>query len=268
VKEANGHLITNVAASNPSIDSACQEAADMCRDNVESPYYFFSGRGTYDIRHPANDPTPPEYFVEYLNQADVQNAIGVSTNYTEANNDVYWQFQRTGDFIYPNFMADLENILNSGVRVSLFYGDADYICNWFGGEAISKALKYQHADEFAKTGYAPFVWGGVEYGEVREYGNFSFTRIYEAGHEVPYYQPQGALALFDRVINFRNIADGSEAVSPTLGTNGPASATHTESAPPTPSGSGHAYKVYSDKLVASYSRLDNSPPPSSAPTSS
>jgi hypothetical protein len=25
----------------------CNEAADMCRDNVESPYYFYGGRGTY-----------------------------------------------------------------------------------------------------------------------------------------------------------------------------------------------------------------------------
>lgn len=29
---------------------------------------------------------------------------------------------------------------------------------------------------------------GIEYGEVRQYGNFSFARIYESGHEVPYYQ--------------------------------------------------------------------------------
>ena len=188
IKEAHGHVITPYAIANPSMDSLCQEAADMCRDNVESPYYYYSGRGVYDIRHTYNDPTPPTYFVNYLNQAYVQNAIGVSVNYTDANNDIYWQFQHTGDFIYPNFLADLENILASGVRVSLYYGDADYICNWFGGEAISLALKYSNKKEFAAAGYQAMVAGGVEYGEVREYGNFSFTRIYEAGHEVPYYQ--------------------------------------------------------------------------------
>ncbi len=44
----------------------------------------------YDIRHPYNDPTPPTYFTDYLNLPEVQNAIGVSVNYTDANNDVYW----------------------------------------------------------------------------------------------------------------------------------------------------------------------------------
>jgi carboxypeptidase C (cathepsin A) len=29
---------------------------------------------------------------------------------------------------------------------------------------------------------------GTEFGEVRQYGNFSFARIYESGHEIPYYQ--------------------------------------------------------------------------------
>ena len=123
----NGSEITYAATSNPSIATLCSEAADMCRDNVESPYYFYGGRGVYDIRHPISDPTPPTSYEDYLNLAKVQNAVGVSVNYTDQS-DIYWHFQSTGDFIYPNFLADLEDILDSGVRVTLYYGDADYIC--------------------------------------------------------------------------------------------------------------------------------------------
>lgn len=107
---------------NLATQTICSEAQDMCRDNVEGPYYSFSGRGTYDIRHPRNDPTPPEYFADYLNIAEVQNALGVSVNYTESNNDIYYAFQATGDFVYNNFLTDLEELLAQGLRISLFYG--------------------------------------------------------------------------------------------------------------------------------------------------
>ena len=81
------------------------------------------------------------------------------------------QFQNTGDFIYPNFRQDLEYLLDQGLRINLFYGDADYICNWFGGEAVSLALNYTHSEQFAAAGYEPFTVDGAEYGEVRQYGN-------------------------------------------------------------------------------------------------
>jgi carboxypeptidase C (cathepsin A) len=111
----------------PGVMQLCNEAADMCRDNVESPYYYYSGRGVYDIRHPYEDPTPPSLYADYLNLGEVQEALGVTLNYS-GNNGVYYAFQNTGDFIFPNFRLDLEYLLNQGVRVSLAYGDADYIC--------------------------------------------------------------------------------------------------------------------------------------------
>jgi carboxypeptidase C (cathepsin A) len=225
----------------------CTEAANMCRDNVgmytltlhrngyiltpfaESPYYVFSGRGTYDIRHPSQDPTPPSYYLNYLARDDVMNALGVDLNYTQSNAEVYYAFQQTGDFVWPNFIEDLEDILTRPVRVALIYGDADYICNWFGGQAISLATNFPHSKEFRAAGYAPFLVDGVEYGETREYGNFSFTRVYEAGHEVPYYQPVASLQLFNRTLNGWELPTGEKKLSADCGTDGSATATHTES---------------------------------------
>ena len=216
--------------------AVCTEAENLCRDNVESPYYYYGGRGVYDIRHPFDDPTPPDYFVNYLNLATTQEALGVDTNYTQYSNDeVYYAFQQTGDFVYLNFISDLEQILNSSVRVTLVYGDADYICNWFGGEAVSLGAQWTHSTEFQAAGYTPFVVDGVEYGETREYGNFSFTRIYESGHEVPYYQPIAALGFFKRAINGLDIPTGTKKVDGTNGgTSGEPHATHTESFVPLP----------------------------------
>ncbi|KAJ5577808.1 uncharacterized protein N7459_006772 [Penicillium hispanicum] len=206
----------------------CAEATNMCRDNVEGPYYVFSGRGTYDIRHPSKDPTPPMYYENYLAKDSVMSALGVDINYTMSNNEVYYAFQQSGDLVWPNFLDDLEDILTRPVRVALIYGDADYICNWFGGQAISIHAKYAHSKEFQAAGYAPFLVDGVEYGETREYGNFSFTRIYEAGHEVPYYQPVAALQLFNRTLNGWELPKGDKKLTSDFGSDGPATATHTE----------------------------------------
>ncbi|KAI9802779.1 MAG: hypothetical protein M1833_001378 [Piccolia ochrophora] len=208
----------------------CAQAGNMCRDNVEGPYYQYSGRGVYDIRQPYEDPTPPDYFEYYLNTPEVQDALGVSTNYTQFSNpEISYAFQETGDFVYNTFKSDLEMLLENGVRVSLIYGDADYICNWFGGEAVSKAINYTYTKEFNDAGYAPFTVGDTEYGEVRQYGNFSFLRMYEAGHEVPFYQPEASLAAFRRVINNLRLSDGAAAVDANYSTSGEPSATHTES---------------------------------------
>lgn len=118
--------------------------------------------------------------------------------------------------------------------MALIYGDADYICNWFGGEAVSNEIRYTHSKEFAKTGYVPFVINGTEYGEVRQYGNFSFLRIYEAGHEVPFYQPLASLEYFKRTLDNTDIATGKFDVTGDYTTNGTAKATHTEPYVPLP----------------------------------
>ncbi|GAB7359909.1 hypothetical protein MBLNU230_g7436t1 [Neophaeotheca triangularis] len=216
--------------------STCATATNMCRGLIEELYYEYGGRGVYDIRHPYDDPTPPDYFEDYLNTAAVQNALGVNLNYTSpSSRQVSQGFQVTGDFVYPYFKEDLETILDNGIRVSLIYGDADYICNWFGGEALSLALNYTDTEAFASAGYAPFVVDGEQYGEVREYGQLSFLRMYDAGHEVPYYQPKASLEAFRRTLGYLVMADGSQAVTGDYSTEGPANTTHTQSFVPLPS---------------------------------
>ena len=207
----------------------CADATNICRSFVEGPYYSYGGRGVYDIRHPIRDPTPPTYFERFLNMASTQQALGVNLNYTsDSSSAVGLGFYYTGDFVFPVFKDDLEMILNNGVRVALYHGDADYICNWFGGEAVSLALNFTYADQFRAAGYAPFMVDGTEYGEVRQAGNFSFMRIYEAGHEVPFYQPLASLEMFRRVLGNLVLADGSEQVTAGYSSTGEAEATHTE----------------------------------------
>lgn len=96
-------------------------------------------------------------------------------------------------------------------------------------------MNYTHTAEFHAAGYTPFEVDGTEYGEVRQYGNFSFLRVYESGHEVPYYQPIAALEMFRRVLLGVDLASGDTNLTSSYSSPGPANATHTEPFVPLPS---------------------------------
>jgi hypothetical protein len=57
-------------------------------------------------------------------------------------------------------------------------------------------------------------------GHVRQYGNLSFSRIFDAGHFVPYYQPEAAFIVFSRVIQGDDISTGHDINLSTFGTKG------------------------------------------------
>lgn len=137
------------------------------------------------------------------------------------------------------------------MAVGLVYGDADYIvrsgtpknaiaraaliptsqCNWFGGQAVSLSLEHKTSAQFRASNYTSFLVDEEEAGQVRQYGNFSFLRLYEAGHETPYYQPKAMLEHFTRFINGQIIADGSGPVTADYQTTGTPNSTYTEPYP-------------------------------------
>lgn len=49
-------------------------------------------RSYYDVAGKEDDPFPPSFFLEYLNNATVQEAIGSPVNYTQSSTDVYMAF--------------------------------------------------------------------------------------------------------------------------------------------------------------------------------
>ncbi|KAK8029646.1 carboxypeptidase protein [Apiospora rasikravindrae] len=225
----------------PQGATLCAYAHMVCNNLALGPYTALGGRDVYDVRAAANADIPPSrHWMDYVNTARVQDALGVDLNYTDKFSvGVNFAFGLQGDQVRDTTFHDLEWLLAKGVRVALVYGDADFICNWVGGEAVSLSLKWPNATAFATAGYAPFTVASSgstsnssnkTYGETRQYGGLSFTRVYEAGHIVPYYQPAAGLELFRRVLRDRVLAgDGDVHVTPTFESHGPANATATNS---------------------------------------
>ena len=73
---------------------------------------------------------------------------------------------------------------------------------------------------------------------MREYGRFSFMRIYNAGHLAPYYQPKASLEFFRRILNNLVIADGRQAITDDYSSPGAANATRTQDFVPLPAETG------------------------------
>ena len=115
----------------------------------------------------------------------MQAAIGAYVNYSEYNSAVGANFANTGDDDREsNTVEDTLSLLRQGVTVSLYYGDADYNCNWLGGEVVANEIGQPGFDS---AGYVDISSSdGIVHGQVKQAGAFSFVRIYESGHEVPF----------------------------------------------------------------------------------
>lgn len=86
--------------------------------------------------------------------------------------------------------------------------------------------------KFPAAGYADIIVNSSYVGgQVRQFGNLSFSRIYDAGHTVPSYQPETAFTVFTRIINGADIGMGREADLAGFGTQGPADSNHRNAVP-------------------------------------
>ena len=223
------------SGDNALVNDACSQAQYSCQLNVIGPY-LNSGRSIYDISQNLHDPFPDSHYLEYLNIEAVQQSIGVPVNFTQDSLAVFQAFNETGDWARNGVIQDLVDLLNAGVRVALIYGDRDYVCNWLGGEAVSFAIAGAAGAAYLPwyaAGYAPIVANNSYIGGVvREYGNLSFSRIYDAGHLVPAYQPETAFTVYSRVIEGTDVSLGNPADLSTYTSFGEANSTAANTPPP------------------------------------
>jgi carboxypeptidase D len=100
--------------------------------------------------------------------------------------------------------------------------------NWLGNEAVTYEID---APGYSSAGYTNISTSDdIVHGQVKQAANFAFARIYEAGHEVPFYQPLLALEMLNRAIQGYDIATGTTKVAKgsSYKTSGPAKSTYYE----------------------------------------
>ena len=107
------------------------------------------------------------------------------------------------------------------------FGDRDYRCPWTGGEATALAAKWAHRADFADAGYqelqgvtTPEDEGGLG-AVVKQYGQFSFSRVFDAGHTVSAYAPETVYRIFERTLMGVDVVTGEKSIEGGYHTEGP-----------------------------------------------
>lgn len=228
------HLVQRTAHdSKPkhNVTEACSPLEENC-DGKIMPAYYQSERGFYDIAHPLADPFPPPFMYGYLSESATLSALGVPVNFTASSSVVQERFSATYDMAVGGFLEAIGYLLDRGVKVHMMYGDRDFGCSWVGGEEASLAVPWNRTSEFADAGYMPLVTGDTVAGMTRQVGRYSFSRVFQAGHEVPSYQPEAAYEIFRRATLGLNIPTGLTTVDDKYVTEGPKSTWHIKNVPP------------------------------------
>ncbi|KAF0697812.1 Aste57867_11527 [Aphanomyces stellatus] len=183
---------------------ACVQATAQWTTGLRTPLLTIAHVDEYDLRHDMlspsngqtiNSPALPTFLNNPLVQAQLH--IDPPRTWQVSALDVFERF--AADF-FRNYEAHVAALLQEeeGIRVLIYAGDADLMCNWKGQEAWTTALVWHGQDEFQAAAPTPFIIDGDAKGELRRAGNLNFLRIFDSGHMVPTDQPAVALEMLRR----------------------------------------------------------------------
>ncbi|RDL36031.1 Carboxypeptidase [Venustampulla echinocandica] len=186
-------------------DPACSEAQDMCRSSVQVTIINAANFNPYDVRAPYSDPYPPTTYINYLSAPEVMTAIGAKSTYSECSNTAATKFYKTGDSA-RSFLGVMSEVVQSGITVLIWAGDADWICNWVSNLESAEAITYDQSAAFKSKAETSYTVNGKAMGTFKTAGNLSWLRVFDAGHEVPYYQPEVAFQAFVQTMQKKPIS--------------------------------------------------------------
>ncbi|KAL8650926.1 MAG: hypothetical protein Q9210_003532 [Variospora velana] len=186
------------ACASSDSDSVCRHADRVCYRNIQNPLIWETNFNPYDIRE-LSGYSYPDMHAEYLQTGAVLKAIGANSTYQVCADAPFAAFETTGDRA-RSFLPQLSNVVQKGIQTAVWAGDADWICNWIGNQVAAEAVDYSGQSEFKNASLAPYNVAGKQVGTFKTVGKLSFARIFEAGHLVPYYQPEAALQVFKQTM--------------------------------------------------------------------
>lgn len=194
-------LLAEACQANTSL---CVPADDYCNIMETTPYYE-TGLNPYDIRKPCEGDLCYDFtnIETFLNLESTRAALHVSDKveaWQSCNNAVNAMF--ASDWM-RDYQQKLTPMLENGIRVLIYAGDVDFICNWMGNKAWTQELRWSGKKAFNAETDKEWTYTGISGGFARTaqasegQGSLTFLQVVGAGHMVPMDQPAAALAMLD-----------------------------------------------------------------------
>ncbi|KAI9454327.1 serine carboxypeptidase [Russula earlei] len=183
----------------------CKAASTFCSTEISQPFYA-TGLNYYDMSSPCLDPKSLCYPVittisRFLDRPDIRATLGVDPhvpqNFTSCSEEVSSAFDAAGDHLQSS-TEYIAALLARQVRVLIYVGTYDWICNWVGNEAWTLALEWHGQRDFAALPLREWHVDGRIVGKTRGAHGLTFATVDKAGHMVPYDKPKEAVALINR----------------------------------------------------------------------
>ncbi|XP_071709904.1 serine carboxypeptidase-like [Rutidosis leptorrhynchoides] len=131
-----------------------------------------------------------------LNKNSVRQALGVGDiEFVSCSTTVY-------QAMLMDWMRNLEvgipGLLEDGIKMLVYAGEYDLICNWLGNSRWVHAMEWSGKEQFKSSSEVRFAVSGSDAGLLKSYGPLSFLKVHNAGHMVPMDQPEAALEMLKR----------------------------------------------------------------------
>ncbi|KAG8881177.1 hypothetical protein FRB97_009808 [Tulasnella sp. 331] len=181
----------------------CTTAHEFCLTELGGPYYA-SGRNVYDISKMCEGDDLCYAIMPnistYLNRDIVRQRLGVDkavVSHSSIAYDVHERFVAAGDMLQVSKFY-VAGLLERGVKVLIYVGDYDWICNWIGNKKWTELMEWTGQAAFVGQELKPWYVNGTAAGLTRGAKGLTFATVHAAGHMVPYDKPVQALELLNR----------------------------------------------------------------------
>jgi len=152
----------------------------------------------YDVRKECNGGLCYDFsnMENYLNQGSVRDALGVGSRKFVSCSPLVYEAMLT-DWM-RNMEVGIPTLLDDGVKLLVYAGEYDLICNWLGNSRWVNSMDWSGSENFKQASTKSFLVDDKEAGLITSYGSLSFLKVHDAGHMVPMDQPKAALEMLKR----------------------------------------------------------------------